>query len=61
MDIFDLISLFGGLAMFLYGMRIMGTDLREGASGTLKAALEKVTNSSVKAFFLGLVMTAVIQ
>ena len=61
MSIFDIITLFGGLAMFLYGMRLMGDSLREGASGTLKKALEKVTNNSVKAFFLGLLMTAVIQ
>ena len=61
MSIFDIITLFGGLAMFLYGMHLMGDSLREGASGTLKKALEKVTNNSVKAFFLGLLMTAVIQ
>ena len=61
MNIFDVITLFGGLAMFLYGMRLMGDGLREGASGTLRKALEKVTNSSVKAFFLGLIMTAIIQ
>ena len=61
MDIFDVISLFGGLAMFLYGMRLMGDSLREGSSGTLKMALERVTNNSIKAFFLGLLMTAVIQ
>ena len=61
MDIFDAISLFGGLAMFLYGMRLMGNSLKEGSSGTLKRAMEKVTNNPVKAFFLGLFITAVIQ
>ncbi len=61
MDIFNIISLLGGLAMFLYGMRIMGDGLKEGSSGTLKNALEKLTNKPIKAFFLGLVMTAVIQ
>lgn len=61
MNIFDVISLFGGLAMFLYGMRIMGDGLKESSSGTLKTALEQLTNTPVRAFFLGLVMTAVIQ
>ena len=61
MNIFNLITLLGGLAMFLYGMRIMGDGLKESSSGTLKTALEKLTNTPVKAFLLGLGMTAVIQ
>ncbi len=61
MSIFDIISLLGGLAMFLYGMRIMGDGLKESSSGTLKTALERLTSTPVKAFFLGLGMTAVIQ
>ena len=61
MDIFDGISLLGGLAMFLYGMRLMGDGLKAGSSGTLKKAMEKATNTPVKAFLLGLAMTAVIQ
>ena len=47
--------------MFLYGMRLMGNSLKEGSSGTLKLALEKVTNNPLKAFILGLLITAVIQ
>ena len=42
MTIFNIISLFGGLALFLYGMRIMGNGLKQGSSGVLKKALEKV-------------------
>ncbi len=61
MSIFDIISLLGGLAMFLYGIRLMGTNLKEGSSGTLKLAMERVTNNHVKAFFLGLAITAIIQ
>ncbi len=61
MDIFDLITLLGGLAMFLYGMRMMGDGLKEGSSGTLKKAMERLTSTRIKAFFLGLAMTAVIQ
>jgi len=61
MNIFNVITLLGGLAMFLYGMRLMGNSLREGASGTMKAVLGKLTESSFKAFLMGFVLTAVIQ
>ena len=61
MNVFNLISLFGGLAMFLYGMRMMGDGLKESSSGALKRIMERVTGTPVKAFLLGLVMTAVIQ
>ncbi len=61
MDIFDVISLLGGLAMFLYGMRLMGDSLKENSSGTLKTAMEKVTNNPFKAFVLGVLITALIQ
>ena len=40
MNIFNVISLLGGLAMFLYGMRLMGDSLKENSSGTLKVAME---------------------
>ena len=61
MNIFDVLTLFGGLAMFLYGMRLMGDGLKESSSGTLKVAMEHVTNNPVKAFLLGLAVTAIIQ
>ena len=61
MDIFNIFSLMGGLAMFLYGMRLMGDSLKENSSGTLKRAMEKVTDNPVKAFILGLFVTAIIQ
>ncbi len=61
MDIFSLISLLGGLAMFLYGMRLMGDSLKENSSGALKTAMGKVTDNPVKAFVLGLLVTALIQ
>ena len=47
--------------MFLYGMRLMGDGLKEGSSGTLKMAMEHVTNNAFKAFLLGVAVTAVIQ
>ena len=59
--VFSVISLLGGLAMFLYGMRLMGNNLKEGSSGTLKVVMSKVTDSYVKAFLLGIAVTAIIQ
>ena len=47
--------------MFLYGMRLMGDSLKENSSGTLKNIMEKVTNNQIKAFFLGVMVTALIQ
>ena len=61
MNIFHVISLLGGLAMFLYGMRLMGDSLKENSSGTLKVAMGKVTDNPLKAFVLGLLVTALIQ
>ena len=61
MTIFNVISLFGGLSLFLYGMRLMGNGLKESSSGAMKTAMEKVTNNPIVGFFLGLVVTAVIQ
>lgn len=59
--VLSVISLLGGLSMFLYGMRLMGDNLKESASGTFKLAMEKVTDNIFKAFLLGMLITAVIQ
>ena len=61
MNVFDFISLFGGLALFLYGMRLMGDGLQQGSSGALKKFMEKVANNPLTGFLLGLLVTAVIQ
>lgn len=61
MDVFNIISLLGGLAMFLYGMRLMGDSLKENSSGTLRKVLGKVTDNPIKAFLLGVLVTALIQ
>lgn len=55
------IQMLGGLALFLYGMRLMSNSLRESSSGKLKSMMEKVTGNPFKAFLLGLIVTAVIQ
>ena len=61
MTVFNFISLFGGLALFLYGMRLMSRGLEQGSFGALKSAMEKLTVNPVGAFFLGLASTAIIQ
>ena len=61
MDIFDALSLVGGLALFLYGMQTMGNALEKKAGGQLKAILGKMTDNSFKGFLLGLVVTSIIQ
>ena len=61
MDIFGVLSLFGGLAMFLFGMDVMGKGLERQAGNKLQVLLEKLTDNPVKGFLLGLGVTAVIQ
>ena len=59
--VFDIISMFGGLALFLYGMRIMGDGLKKESTGSFKTALEKVTGSPFMGFLVGAGLTALIQ
>lgn len=61
MDIFTVLSLVGGLALFLYGMDLMGDSLKKLAGGKLESTLAKLTATRIKGFFLGLIVTAVIQ
>ncbi len=61
MSIFDVLSLLCGLALFLYGMEVMGDALKKSAGASLKIILEKMTSNPVKGFLLGLGVTAVIQ
>lgn len=61
MSIFNVFTLFGGLAMFLYGMDVMGKALEKQAGSRLHSILEKLTSSPLKGFFLGVIVTAIIQ
>ncbi len=61
MTIFNLLSLFGGLALFLYGMHLMSTSLESMSGGVLERTLERSTSSKFKALLLGTVATAIIQ
>jgi len=61
MDIFSILSLVGGLVLFLYGMDLMGDSLKKLAGGKLESILAKVTSNRFKGFLLGFAVTAVIQ
>lgn len=61
MDFFNLLALLGGLALFLYGMNIMGDGLAKTSGGKLERILEKMTDNPLKAVLLGCGVTAVIQ
>ncbi|MCI8327401.1 MAG: Na/Pi cotransporter family protein [Lachnospiraceae bacterium] len=61
MDFFDLLTMIGGLALFLYGMDIMGEGLAKTSGGKMERILEKLTSSPLKAVLLGAGVTTVIQ
>ena len=61
MDFFSVLTMLGGLALFLYGMQIMGDGLAKVSGGKLERILENLTSSPVKAVLLGAGVTAVIQ
>lgn len=61
MGITDILSLFGGLALFLYGMQMMSTGLEAAAGNKMKSILEKLTSNRVKGVLVGAGITAVIQ
>ena len=61
MDIFAVISLIGGLALFLYGMNIMGEGLEKLAGSKLEKIFEKLTSNKFKGLILGMTVTAIIQ
>lgn len=61
MDIFSVLSMIGGLALFLYGMETMGDGLAKTAGGRLEQILEKLTSTPIKGVLLGAAVTAVIQ
>lgn len=61
MSFFDLLTMIGGLALFLYGMNLMGEGLSQTSGGRLERILEKLTNNLPKAVLVGAGVTAVIQ
>ena len=61
MSIYSVLSMVGGLALFLYGMHMMGDQLEKISGGRLERILEKMTDKTYKGVLLGCVVTAVIQ
>ena len=61
MDFFSILSLIGGLALFLYGMDVMGDGLKKLSGSKLESLLGKLTANKFKGFLLGFAVTAVIQ
>lgn len=61
MNFFDILSLIGGLCLFLFGMNAMGTGLEKSAGNGLKSLLGRLTTGKITGFLTGLAVTAVIQ
>lgn len=61
MDLFGVLTMIGGLALFLYGMNLMGEGLSKASGGRLEKILERLTSNPLKAVLLGAGVTAVIQ
>lgn len=61
MDFFSILKMVGGLALFLYGMDLMGDGLAKASGGKMEKMLETLTSNTLKAVALGAVVTAVIQ
>ncbi len=61
MDLFGVLTLFGGIALFLYGMRVMGEGIEKRAGRQMRIILEKLTANPIKSILLGAAVTAIIQ
>ena len=61
MDIFDILTMIGGLSLFLFGMSIMGDSLERAAGSRLRAILGRLTSGRFLGFLTGLAVTSVIQ
>ena len=61
MDLFDVLSLLGGLCLFLFGMNVMGDALERSAGSKLEMILAKLTTNKLAGFLTGLVVTGIIQ
>ena len=61
MDLFDVLTMIGGLSLFLFGMNLMGSYLEKAAGNSLKILLSKLTTRKILGFLTGLGVTAIIQ
>ena len=61
MDLFDVLTMIGGLSLFLFGMNLMGSYLEKAAGNSLKMLLSKLTTRKILGFLTGMGVTAIIQ
>ena len=61
MDIFDVLTMIGGLCLFLFGMNVMGNALERRAGGSLRSLLRTLTTGKIAGWLTGLGVTAIIQ
>ena len=61
MTLWEVLSLFGGIGLFLYGMKLMSTGLKNAAGDQMRGILEKITSNRVMAVFIGILVTMLIQ
>ncbi|MBQ5901835.1 MAG: Na/Pi symporter, partial [Clostridia bacterium] len=61
MDIFNVLEMFGGLCLFLFGMSVMGDGLERRAGNSLRTLLSKITTNKFAGFLTGLGVTCIIQ
>lgn len=61
MSIYNIFSLLGGLGLFMYGMQMLGDGLEKAAGDKLKTIIEKLTTNKVMGFFVGCMVTFIIQ
>ena len=61
MDIFSFVTLFGGLAFFLFGMKVLSDSLKKTAGGKLESLLKKATDNPIKGLGIGALITVAIQ
>jgi len=61
MTIFDLINAIGGLCLFLFGMKVMGESLERSAGYKLRVLIRKITGNKITGFFVGAIVTAILQ
>ncbi|MBQ9741111.1 MAG: Na/Pi cotransporter family protein, partial [Kiritimatiellae bacterium] len=61
MDLFGILDMLCGLALFLYGMHVMGEGLKRASGGKMESILERLTSNTLMAVLLGAAVTAVIQ
>ena len=61
MSVFDILKMVGGLALFLYGINVMGDGLKKTSGGSLESVMGKISGNRIMAVLTGALVTAVMQ